>query len=348
MTVFEAIDFSDHEQVVYASDAASGLRAIIAVHDTRLGPGMGGCRAYEYPDENSALRDVLRLSKGMTYKSAVAGVHFGGGKAVILLEPGQPKTEALVLAMGRAIERLGGRYITGEDIGTTPQDMSIMLRVTKHVLGASPGDGGSGDPSPSTALGCFEGLKASVRYRLGSESLEGVTVAVQGLGKVGWYLCERLHAAEARLIVADINSESVTRAVETFGAQALDAEEIYDANADVFAPCAMGAILNSQTIPRLRATVVAGAANNQLDRPEHGTALQQRGILYAPDYVINGGGVIQLEVEHDGYDATEVERRVCGIASTLSQIFESADAEGITTHEAADRLAEARLEAASG
>lgn len=343
MDVFASPDFADHEQVVFVRDASADLRAIIAIHDTRLGPGMGGCRVWQYPNEEAALNDVLRLSKGMTYKAAVASVLFGGGKSVILLKPGQEKTPQLIRALGRAIERLAGRYVTGEDIGTTPEDMAELRAVTTHVLGTPAALGGSGDPSPSTALGCFVGIEASVRHRLGAPSVQGLRVAVQGLGKVGSNLCTLLHRAGAQLIVADTDASRVAAAKQSLGAHVVASDDIYGIDADVLAPCAFGAVINDATLKQLRVRIVAGGANNQLAHSTHGEALRAQSILYAPDYVINGGGLIQLAIERTGYDSLDVDRRVRGIAGTLTEIYKIADADRVGTHVAADRLAERRI-----
>jgi leucine dehydrogenase len=342
--MFQSEDFAGHEQVVHAYDRQTGLKAIIAVHDTTLGPAIGGCRVLPYGNEAGALGDVLRLSRGMTYKAAVAGVPFGGGKMVVIADPRTDKTPALLRAIGTAIERLGGRYVTGEDVGTTSEDMGEIRAVTDKVMGMPEHLGGSGDPSPRTALGCFSGIQASVRHHLGRRDMAGLRVAVQGLGNVGWNLCRLLHEAGARLVVTDIRPEVVVQAVRAFGAEPTTPEAIYGAGADVFAPCALGAILNDATIPVLRARIVAGAANNQLAQEDrHGTVLRDRGILYAPDYVINAGGMIQLAMERLGLDRTDLDRRVLAIADSLAQIYRDADAEGIPTHIAARKLAEDRL-----
>ncbi len=348
MDVFASPDFADHEQVVFARDVGADLRAIIAVHDTRLGPGMGGCRIWNYASEQAALADVLRLSKAMTYKAAVAGVAFGGAKSVIMLRPGQRKTVRLLRAMGAAIEQLAGRYVTGEDVGTTPEDMGELRAVTTHVLGIPASLGGSGDPSPSTALGCFVGIEVSAQHRLGAPSVRGLRIAVQGLGNVGWRLCALLHGAGAQLTVADVDASKTAAAKVRFGAQVVGTEDIHAIEADVYAPCALGAIVNDATLGQLRVKVIAGAANNQLARPHHGEALPTRGILYAPDYVINAGGLIQLDVEHKGYVAAEAERRVRAIADTLREVYDRAEESGVATNVAADHLAEHRLLAAPG
>lgn len=345
MTVFSDPDFADHEQVCFCADADSGLRAIIAIHDTRRGPALGGCRIYAYDSETAAVTDALRLARGMTYKSALADLPLGGGKAVILADARTQKTEVLLEAFGRAVDRLGGRYITAEDVGSSVPDLEIVRRVTPHVAGIT--EGGAGDPSPATAFGVFEGLKAAVRHRLGASSLDGITVAVQGLGHVGLGLAEHLAEAGARLIVADLNENAVSDAVHRLDATPMDAAQILGAKADVFAPCAMGAVLNDNSIPELAAPVVAGAANNQLAEARHGAMLRERGVLYAPDYAINAGGIINIshETTRTGrpYDRQAAFAHVARVGDTLTRIFEHADAEDIPTSEAADRLAEQRL-----
>jgi leucine dehydrogenase len=336
--VFSNADFDDHEQAIFASDPATGLKAIIAIHSAKLGPAVGGCRILPYADDRAALTDVLRLSRGMTMKTAMAGLPLGGGKSVIIADP-RRKSPALLQAMGRAIEQLGGRYVTAEDVGTSAADMVEIRKGTSHVMGLPVRAGGSGDPSPSTALGCFEGIKAALRYKSGRQSVEGVRVAIQGLGHVGFNLARMLSGAGARLIVADIDAAIVVKAVSAFGAEAVDSNAIYDCEAEVFAPCALGAVVNDRTLPRLQAGIVAGAANNQLATPAYGLALQQRGILYAPDYVINAGGVIQVGAEITGETKDDVQRRIRAIGDTLLTVFRVADAEAISTSDAADRIA---------
>ncbi len=346
MGVFEAIDFDGHEQVVFVDDAVAGLRAIIAVHSTRRGPAIGGCRVWRYADSGAAMTDVLRLSRGMTFKAAAAGVPFGGGKAVVLVDDQHTKTPAAIAALGRAIESLGGRYVTGEDVGTNAADMALIREHTEHVMGMPVESGGSGDPSLSTALGCRVGIRAAVRHRLGRSDLDGVRVAVQGLGNVGWNLCRLLHGAGARLVVADVRAERAKQAEREFNAVALPPEAFHTADVQVLAPCALGATLNDQTIATLKALVVAGGANNQLQRPEHDAALRARGILYAPDFVINAGGMIQLAMERL-HRLEEVPTRVNAIADTLAAVFRDADERGVPTGQAAETLVRARIGAAA-
>lgn len=344
MSVFTSPDYQDHELVAYGADPDTGLRCIVALHSTTLGPALGGCRMWEYASDDEALKDVLRLSQGMTFKAAVAGLPYGGGKAVILGGAAKGKTPALMRAFGRFIDALGGRYITAEDVGTTVADMDAIARETKHVRGAS---GGSGNPSPMTALGVFKAIEAAVEHRFGRRSLAGLTVAVQGLGSVGYGLCRHLAAAGARLVVTDINEAAVARAVAECKATAVAAAAIFDAEADVLAPCALGAVINDNTVGRLNAAIVAGAANNQLARPRHGAQLKERGILYVPDYVANAGGLINVAHDGPGYDRAVVQRKVEGIFETVRYILERAAAENQPTNVVADRIAAERVKARS-
>ncbi|MBI3144699.1 MAG: Glu/Leu/Phe/Val dehydrogenase [Pseudogulbenkiania sp.] len=343
MSIFELPDFDGHEQVVFASDSRSGLKAIIAIHNTRRGPAMGGCRMWAYPDSTAAATDALRLARGMTYKNAMAGLPIGGGKAVIIGDARSAKSPELFRALGRAIDQLGGRYITAEDVGTSPADMSFVREETRYVAGLSGELGGTGDPSPATALGVFVGIEAAVRHRLGVDSVKGLTVAVQGLGHVGYDLARRVHEAGARLVVADIDRANAERAAAEFGARVVAPDEIVDAQADVFAPCALGAVLNRQSLPRLKCSVVAGAANNQLATDDIGEQLRDAGILYAPDYVINAGGIIKVCAEYLSEPVDSVEGRVRAIARTLGEVFQMAERDGIATSRAADTLARARF-----
>jgi leucine dehydrogenase len=349
MSVFSLRDFADHEQVVFCSDDASGLKAIIAVHNSNLGPALGGCRMWHYASEDDAIRDVLRLSRGMTYKSALAGLQLGGGKSVIIGNPRTDKTPALLDAFARSLNQLNGRYVAAEDSGTNVADMKYLAERTPHVAGiidkpSHEAEGmRSGDPSPATAYGTFFGIRAAVKRKLGRDSLDGLRVAIQGVGNVGFDLARQLTDAGAQLWVADIHEENLVRAREELGARALAPEAIYAADVDVFAPCAMGAILNDETIPQLRASIVAGAANNQLAEVRHGSELMRRGILYAPDYVINAGGIIDIYHERIGFDRPALLRHLEGIHATLLEIFERADKEARPTGEVADALAEERF-----
>ncbi len=344
MTLFDHPEFAGHEEVAFCHDKASGLRAIIAIHDTTLGPALGGCRMWPYGGDGEALTDVLRLSKGMTYKAALAGLALGGGKTVIIGDPRQDKTEARLEALGRFIETLGGRYVTAEDVGITVRDVQVMGRATSHVAGIP--EKGSGDPSPATAWGVFSGLKACVRHKLGREDLSGLRVAVQGLGAVGYELCRHLAAAGAELLVADLDPERTARAGAEFQAKAVPAESIHAQAVDIFAPCALGGVINDRTLPELKAAIVAGSANNQLAAPRHGALLAQAGHLYAPDYVLNAGGIINISHEGPDYDEAKAFAQVARIGATLSEIFRLAEAQEIATADAADALAEARLEKA--
>lgn len=343
MSVFEAEDFDHHETVAFFDHKASGLKAIIALHSTALGPACGGTRAYPYRSSDAALTDVLRLSRGMSYKNAIADLPLGGGKAVFLGDPATDKTEARLLAYADAVNTLGGRYITAMDVGMAQRDMVVIARGTKFVAGYDqPGKTG-GASGPMTALGVFVGLKAAVKHRLGVDTTKGMTVAIQGLGKVGMELARQLHAEGAKLVVGDVNRETVDKAVAAFGARAVHPDEVVTAECDVFSPNALGAILNEKTITGLHARVVAGAANNQLAHDADGAALKTCGVLYAPDYVINGGGVICVAGQIFDWSNAEIERRVRAIADRLVQIFRRADQEGVPTNTIADRMAEERM-----
>jgi leucine dehydrogenase len=346
MSVFELSDFDNHENIVFCHDSASGLKAIIAIHNTALGPAMGGCRMWPYPSEQEALTDVLRLSRGMSLKNALADLAHGGGKAVIIADPKTDKTEALFRALGRAINRLGGAYVTAEDVGTTSDDMAIVARETQFVSGLEGEEGASGDPSAFTARGVFLGIQESVRFRLGRSSLEGVVVAVQGLGNVGGAVCKLLHDAGAKLIVTDIDPGALEFARKTFGATVVGTDEIFSQAADVFCPCALGGAINESTIVQLQAPVIAGSANNQLAEQRFADALVDLEILYAPDYVINAGGVINVAAEVDGaYDRARVMDRIDGIPVTLHKIFERAQLENKSPDDVAEKMALEKLSA---
>ena len=348
MSYFDHADFDHHEHVSYFSDPESGLRAIIAIHNTVLGPAGGGCRMWAYASDEEALRDALRLSRAMTYKIALAGLPGGGGKTVIMGDASRDKSEALLLSIGRAVERLAGRYIIAEDVGTTPADMEIIARETHYVVGR-PGE--SGDTSPATGYGVYLGLRTAVKRKLGVDSLEGIRVAVQGAGNVSTHLCHHLHEAGAELSIADTNETAVRELAGKYGARIVSPDLIYDEDSDVFSPCALGAVLNDETIPRLRCSVVAGGANNQLAEDRHGDELARRGILYAPDYVLNAGGIINAYREairlaredSPGYDEAWALDQVERIATTLDDIFETAERESLTPDRAAARKVEAIL-----
>jgi leucine dehydrogenase len=343
--VFEAMQSMGHEQVLLSHDPSCGYLGIIAIHDTTLGPALGGTRFWRYSSTDEAITDALRLARGMTYKSAVAGINLGGGKSVIIGDNRRPDREALFRAHGRFIETLGGRYITAEDIGTSPADMEYIKLETDHVAGLL---GLSGDPSPVTAYGVYVGMKAAAKVRWGSEELSGKAVAVQGAGKVAYSLMQYLHAEGAKLIVTDIDAEKVKRAVQEFGARPVDPDTIYDQDANIFSPNALGAVINDETLPRLRAEIIAGGANNQLAEDRHGDALEKRGILYAPDYVINGGGVVNVYGELHRWPVERAKKKAGEIYETLLRIFEIAKRERIPTYQAADRLAEQRIAAVAG
>jgi leucine dehydrogenase len=341
MSVFSHPEFDAHAQVTFCHDPDCGLRAIIAIHDLSRGPALGGCRMWPYASDDEALTDALRLARGMTYKSALADLPYGGGKSVIIGDPRRHKSEALFRAMGRFVDSLGGRYIIAEDVGVSLADVDIMAEETDYVAGTTMG--GAGDPSPATAHGVFMGIKAAVKHKLGKDDLKGVTVAVQGLGSVGFGLCRHLSEAGADLIVSDIHPAAVSRAIEAFDARAVPADGIHAVEADVFAPCALGAVINDKTLPQIKARIVAGSANNQLAEPRHGEMLLRRGILYAPDYVINAGGIIHISHEGESYDQAKAFAHVALIHDTLLEIFAQADKERVPTSQAADRLAERRF-----
>jgi leucine dehydrogenase len=333
-----------YEEVVFFHDPPTGLRAIVAIHSTRLGPALGGCRFYPFATEDEALRDVLRLAKGMTYKAAAAGLDLGGGKAVIIGDSKRIKTEELLRAYGRFIETLGGRYITAEDIGTARDDMDIIRRETRYVTGISPELGGSGDPSPVTAYGVYLGMIACAEEAWREQSLEGRRVAVQGVGKVGYHLVKHLAEAGASVVVSDVDVDTVARAVKDFGVETADPDKIHAEQCDIFAPCALGGIIRDDTLPELKCRIVAGSANNQLERAEHGEALHAAGILYAPDYVINAGGLINVADELQGYNEKRAKARVKEVYRTLREIFNIARDRQISTASAADAFAEERIE----
>jgi leucine dehydrogenase len=349
MSVFAEDAFDDHERVVFCRDKNTGLKAIIAIHSTALGPAAGGCRLWAYATDDEALNDVLRLSQGMSYKNAMAGLNFGGGKAVIIKTDDFDGSETLFEAFGDFVEKLNGSYITAEDVGMTVSTMETIARRTKHVSGLPrKGDQAGGDPSPKTAFGIFKGIEAAVQFKLQRETLDDITVAIQGVGHVGYYLCKYLSEAGAKLMAADIDQERVKRVGEEFGAVAVDLNEILYQEVDVVAPCALGAILTEKSIPRIQAAIVAGGANNQLENHADGQRIMDAGILYAPDYVINGGGIINVSSEYYG-DCTDAEvmQQVAAIGPRLSKIFNEAETSGRPTSEIADEHARAIISAAS-
>jgi len=341
VAVFDETAFDNHERIVFCSDKATGLQAIIAIHSTALGPAAGGCRQWTYHDDSDALHDVLRLSQGMSYKNAMAGLKFGGGKAVIIQSADFRASDALYEKFGDFVDSQGGDYITAEDVGMSVQIMQTIARRTRYVSGLPAKAGAAGgDPSPKTAYGIFRGIEAAVAFRLGKDSVEGLTVAVQGVGNVGSHLCAYLSKAGARLVVADIDAEKVRAACDRFGARAVPFDDILRAEADVLAPCALGAILTADSIPRLKVSIVAGGANNQLETAADGERIRDAGILYAPDYVINGGGIINVACEYYGGCTDEdVMDQVAAIGPRLTGIFEEAAATGKPTNVVADEHA---------
>lgn len=345
MNIFDRISEYGYEQVVFCQDKETGLKAIIAIHDTTLGPALGGTRMWNYSSEEEALQDVLRLARGMTYKNAAAGLDLGGGKAVIIGDPKTDKNEAFLRAFGKYVDSLNGRYITAEDVGTTESDMDIINLETEFVAGTSTGSG-TGDPSPVTALGIYKGMKATAEAAFGSDSLADKTIAIQGVGHVAYNLCKLLHTEGAKLIVTDINQVAIDRAINDFGATAVKPDEIYSVDCDIYSPCALGGTLNDETIAQLKAKAIAGSANNQLLENRHGDLLHEKGIIYAPDYVINSGGVINVADELKGYDRERVLKNVEGIYTILKNVFKISKENNIPTYVAADRLAEDRINAA--
>ncbi len=343
MNTFEIMDELEHEQVIFCRNKDVGLRAIIAIHDTTLGPALGGTRMWPYETEEEALRDVLRLSRGMTFKAAAAGLNLGGGKAVIIGDPKKDKSEALFRAFGRFVESLRGRFITAEDVGIDVNDVEFMHMETRFVVGLSQALGGGGDPSPVTAFGVVQGMKACVKEKMNKDSLRGLRVAVQGLGNVGHHLVGELVKEGVTVIGTDIDPEKVRRVREEFKIKDVGPDDIYDVEAEIFSPCALGAIINDRTIPRLKCTIVAGGANNQLEEDRHGDELEKRGILYAPDYVINAGGLINVYVELEGYSRERARRMTRGIYYNLRKVFDIAKKEKIPTYVAADRMVSERI-----
>lgn len=336
----------NHEQLVFCNDNESGLKAIVAVHNTVLGPSLGGTRFWNYHNETEALTDVLRLSRGMTYKSSVAGINLGGGKAVIIGDPKKIKSEALLRRFGKFINTLGGKYITAEDVGVNTRDMEIIHNETDYVCGLPESMGGGGDPSPVTAYGVYVSMKASAREVFGKDALEGKKVLVQGLGNVGMHLVEHLHKEKAVIYVYDINEERIKMAVEKFGGKRVDADKMFDLDIDIYAPCALGATVNDDTLSRLKCSIICGAANNQLaDEKTHGEAVVKKGILYAPDFVVNAGGIINVYYELDHYVRERALAHAEKIYDTTWNIIQTAKAQSIPTYMAANRIAEQRIEA---
>ena len=348
MSVFDHLEFDNHESLHYFNDDKTGLRAIVAVHSTALGPAAGGTRRWVYKNDADALTDVLRLSRGMSYKNAVAGLKFGGGKAVILASDDAPKSPELFRTFGRCVNSIGGDYVTAEDVGCSVDDMRYVHEVTEYVSGLpQSGHDAGGDPSPWTALGCFQGIRAAAKARLGSESLEGLRIAVQGVGHVGLHLCRHLHEAGAALTISDVNRDNLKMTTDEMPATVVAPKELLFADVDVLAPCALGNILTSTTIPKIKAKIIAGAANNQLATAEDGARLAKRDILSAPDYVITAGGIISVAAEYYGSSSEDDVRADVGrIKDRLQDIFEEAKDTGRPTNELADELARKLIAAA--
>jgi glutamate dehydrogenase/leucine dehydrogenase len=343
---FEVMVPDGFELVAYGHDHDTGLRAIVSLHSTVLGPGLGGTRFYPFVDEEAALVDVCRLARGMTYKHAAAGTGQGGGKAVIIGDPATLRSDELIVAYARFVDSLGGRYVTAEDVGTTQADMDLIRTVTPHVSGTSEHLGGSGDPSPATALGVLWAMKAVAERLWGDPSLEGRHVCIEGVGKVGGALADHLRTEGARITVSDIRESAVAEVVSRTGAEVAPPDVAHAVECDLYSPCALGGALSAATIPDLRAAAVVGSANNQLATPQDAQRIARSGVLYAPDYVVNAGGVINIAAERGGYDRARAEQRIRGIHDTVLEVFDLADEAGITTAAAADRLAEQRIEAA--
>ncbi|RAK58009.1 Glu/Leu/Phe/Val dehydrogenase dimerization domain-containing protein [Phenylobacterium deserti] len=348
MTLFDSTSFEGHEGVHAFHDEKTGLKSIIAVHSTARGPAAGGCRMWPYASADLALEDALRLSRAMSYKNAMADLELGGGKSVIIGDSRTQKTPALFEAFGRAVESLGGKYWTAEDVGVSPADLAHAAKTTRYVAGLEGAAASSGDPSPVTAEGVFRGIRLCVERKLGRD-LAGVTVALQGVGHVGGYLAEKLHAAGARLVITDVNAEALARVAEATGAQVVAPAAIFEVPCDVFAPCALGGAVNAETLLRIKAPVIAGAANNQLAHPDVGRALHERGVLYAPDYVINGGGIINVAAEiralgeGAAFDAQWVESKLARLMQTLEEVLDRAAAEKRPTQDVANEIARARI-----
>ncbi|NJR44096.1 Glu/Leu/Phe/Val dehydrogenase [bacterium] len=343
--VFETLSQYGHEQVVFCHNKDAGLKAIIAIHDTTLGPALGGLRMWPYRTEQEALNDVLRLSRGMTYKAAVAGLNLGGGKGVIIGDPSHDKSEALFRAFGRFVNSLGGRYITAEDVGIDVNDMEYVFRETEFVSGVHQVFGGSGDPSPFTAAGTLQGINVSLQQRFGNEDVSKYSFAIQGVGHVGYHLARLLREHGAKVFVTDINQGNVQRVVDEFGCEAVGLDDIYDVDADVYCPCALGGTVNKETIPRFKFKIICGAANNQLATESCGDEVERRGILYAPDYAVNAGGLMNVSIELEGYNSERAMRMMRTIYYNVGTIFKIAKRDGIPSWKAADRMAEERIAA---
>ncbi|CAM1333688.1 Glu/Leu/Phe/Val family dehydrogenase [Tenacibaculum aestuariivivum] len=344
--VFGQLSFDNHEQIVFCNDEDTGLKAIIGIHSTTLGPALGGTRMWQYKSEWDALNDVLRLSRGMTYKSAITGLNLGGGKAIIIGDAKTQKNDALMRKFGEYVNSLSGKYITAEDVGMETRDMDIIREITPHVTGVSEKIGGSGNPSPVTAYGVYMGMKAAARFRFGSDNLDGKKILVQGVGHVGETLVKHIIEEGAQVVLNDINEARLQELSKKYGAKVILGNDIYGLDVDIYAPCALGATINDQSIMQLKAKVIAGAANNQLaNELKHGKLLKEKGIAYAPDFLINAGGIINVYAEIAGYDKAESLKRTKNIYNTTLDIFNLADKENITTHQAAFNIAQTRIDA---
>ena len=344
-SVFSQLDAFGHQKVVYCSDPSTGLKAIIAIHDTTLGPALGGTRMQPYKSENEALQDVLRLSRSMTYKSAITGLNLGGGKAVIIGDSRLHKSEALMRRFGRFIENLNGSFITAEDVGTNPRDMEYIRMETKHVTGIPESIGGSGDPSPVTAKGVFMGIKACLKEHFGNDSLAGKSIAVQGIGQVGDNLVGLLRNENAKVYISDIDEDRLRQVAQKYGATAVANNNLFDLDIDVYSPCALGATVNTETINRLKCSIIAGSANNQLaDEVVHGCMLLEKGIMYAPDYLINAGGLINCYSEIAGFNKKKTLQMAENIYDATRRVLQKSKLENIPTNEAANKIAEKRIE----
>jgi leucine dehydrogenase len=344
--VFGNYSFDKHEQIVFCNDEATGLKAIIGIHNTTLGPALGGTRMWSYKNEEEALNDVLRLSRGMTYKAAITGLNLGGGKAVIIGDAKTLKTDALMRRFGEFVHSLGGKYITAEDVGMETRDMDIVREVTPYVTGISKEKGGAGNPSPITAYGVYMGMKAASKYKFGTENLAGKKILVQGIGHVGETIVDLATKEGAEIIINDINKEQLESVSKKYGATIHHGLDIYGLDVDIYSPCALGATINDSTIDRIKAKVIAGAANNQLaNEIKHGKLLREKGIAYAPDFLINAGGIINVYAELEGYEKDEIKRKTENIYNTTLAIFKLSDEQNITTHQAAFNIAQARIDA---
>ena len=342
--VFGQLSFDNHEQIVFCNDEDTGLKAIIGVHNTALGPALGGTRMWQYKSEREALNDVLRLSRGMTYKAAITGLNLGGGKAVIIGDAKTQKTDALMKRFGEFVDSLNGKYITAEDVGMETRDMDVIRKVTPHVTGVSEAIGGSGNPSPMTAYGVYMGMKAAVNYKFGTEKLAGKKILVQGIGHVGETLIQHITEEGGEVILNDINEVRLEELSKKYNAKVVLGNDIYGLDVDVYAPCALGATINDTTISQLKTKIIAGAANNQLENEiKHGNALKEKGILYAPDFLINAGGIINVYSEIAGYNKDECYRKTENIYNTTLEIFNLSAKENITTHQAAFNIAQERI-----